>query len=148
MAAKTEINKWKNRKFTKARFKKAVEGSGGFLSVIAKRLNCSRQTVHTYRDELQDVRDWIESEDELLGDVAESQLAKHVKEGDLRAIEFYLTTKQKKRGYAKTQIVDNRSSDGSMSPKEKASPEEYAKAVAAETEGLLQKYHGIDDKAV
>ncbi len=133
------------RKYGKAKIKAAIKGSGGFKTRIASNLGCSRTTLNKYIDELPELQEWLDDEDCLLGDVAESKLHGEIKEGNLTAIIFYLKTKQQKRGYVEKQVVDNTSSDGTMKP---ASPEEHAKAVAAATDRILAKYHGIDDKAV
>ena len=86
-------------KFTVNQFLKAINGSGGVKSDIAKRLKCARPTVNRYLKENEELYDAWESELESALDLGESSLLALVKAKDFNAIKFFLTTKGKERGY-------------------------------------------------
>jgi len=132
-------------KYGKKAIQKAITGSGGLKTVIAKRLGCSRTTLYEYIEELPDIAEWIEDEREQVGDICESKIIKAIKEENTTMIIFYAKCKLKDRGYVETLNVDSTSSDGTMSP---VSTKEHAEAVAEATDEILRKYHGIDDKAI
>ena len=86
-------------RISKKRIKKAVEGSGGIVTIIARRLNRSRQQVYTYLEKYPDLKELVEEEREKIVDIAESKLIEKLKENKDWAISFVLKTLGKKRGY-------------------------------------------------
>lgn len=86
--------------------KKAIAGSGGIISTIAKRLRCDWHTADKYI-KVHELQDEVEAEKESLLDFAESQLLINIKNGDTTSILFYLKTQGKKRGYIEGQKVEN-----------------------------------------
>jgi len=86
-------------RISKKRVKKAVEGSGGIVTIIARRLNRSRQQVYTYLEKYPDLKELVEEEREKIVDIAESKLIEKLKENKDWAISFVLKTLGKKRGY-------------------------------------------------
>lgn len=77
----------------------ATKGSGGFVTVIAKRLNCTTATVYKKMKKHESVRAAIEEERVLQLDEAESALRAQIRKGNVTAIIFFLKTIGKKRGY-------------------------------------------------
>jgi len=87
------------RKFTVKQIEEALKKTGGFYTFAAKELGCCYQTVSTCVREspyLQKVKQEIEEE---ILDIAEIQLIKKIRKGNIGAISFYLKYKGKDRGY-------------------------------------------------
>lgn len=86
------------RHFQKSDIKKAIEKSGGIISLIASRLKCDWHTAKKYIKEF-DLETEMMSEKESMRDIAESKLLENIKLGDNTAIIFFLKTQAKDRGY-------------------------------------------------
>jgi len=89
--------------YTAAEVVEAIKGSGGFVTAIARRLNCTARHVYNLIDKYETARDALFDEREAMRDMAEGELYKKIKEGDTTAIIFYLKTQGKSRGYAERQ---------------------------------------------
>ncbi|TIP29395.1 MAG: hypothetical protein E5X67_07260 [Mesorhizobium sp.] len=86
-------------KLTQERVAKALTKTGAMVAETAKLLGVSRQSLYLFLQrypELQQLR--TEIEDEML-DEAEGHLATAVRNGDLDACMYYLSTKGKNRGF-------------------------------------------------
>jgi hypothetical protein len=94
------------RKLNVRRAAEALRKSAGLLTVASKRLGCHRDTLAAFiaeSPELQAVRREIDDE---IADLAENQLLRAIRNGDLKAICFFLRTKCRDRGYSeRTEIV-------------------------------------------
>jgi hypothetical protein len=86
------------KNFTESQVKKAIEGSRGIISSVARKLRCDRGTAKTYIKKL-GLDDVLEAELENGLDIAESQLHKKIDQGDMLAITYYLNNKGQSRGY-------------------------------------------------
>jgi hypothetical protein len=78
---------------------KAIEGSGGFVTQIGKRLGCSPRHVYRLLEKYQTAKDALFNERESMKDMAEGEMYKKIKGGDTTMIIFYLKTQAKDRGY-------------------------------------------------
>lgn len=96
--------------FQKSDLKKAIEGSGGYISEIARRLKCDWHTADKYIKEFELTEDLI-VEDERATDRAEIKLMQAIEDGEIAAIIFRLKTKGKKRGYVERQEVTGAGGD-------------------------------------
>jgi len=88
---------------TVKQIEEALIKNGGFISRAAKKLNVTPQAIYKRvknNKRLQEVKRNVE-ESNL--DLAEDQLLKKIKDGNLGAICFYLKCKGKNRGYIETQ---------------------------------------------
>ena len=94
---------------------RAIDGSGGILSAIAKKLNISWATVRNYIENY-NLQPYIDEEKESVLDLCESKLIQNIDDNDNQAIFYYLNNRGKSRGYNAPVKIDNISSDGSMSP--------------------------------
>ena len=81
----------------------AIQGSGGFVTTVAQRLECSRQYVYTLMNKYATVREALEDEREKIKDMAEGELLKQIRGGNMTAIIFYLKTQGKHLGYVERQ---------------------------------------------
>lgn len=96
--------------FQKSDIKKAIQGSGGYISEIARRLKCDWHTADKYIKEFELTEDLI-VEDERATDRAEIKLMQAIEDGEIAAIIFRLKTKGKKRGYVERQEVTGAGGD-------------------------------------
>ncbi len=86
-------------KYSEKQMVEAIRGSGGIVSVVARRLGCGRATIYRYCDRFPSVAEALENEREVLLDAAEKGLFDAAEGGDLYAIIFALKTLGKDRGY-------------------------------------------------
>lgn len=83
----------------------ALVKARGLQTVAAQMLGCKWETVRNYVKRYPECAEALELANTALGDLAESKLTDNITNGDQRAIEFYLKSKHKARGYAdKTQV--------------------------------------------
>lgn len=88
---------------SKKKFKEAVLDSGGVITTIANRLNVQRKTVYEWLVKHPEMKEYIEQETEKILDMAEISLFSQVKDKDLGATKYLLSTKGKNRGYIEKQ---------------------------------------------
>lgn len=89
------------------RFVKACKNSGGLISVIAKRLDVTRQSVYDFiKREPASLKYMTEAKEEIL-DMAESKLITSMNNDDMESIKWYLARIGRKRGYQDKEIVVN-----------------------------------------
>ena len=83
----------------------ALVKARGLQTVAAQMLGCTWETVREYVKRYPECAEAINLANNALGDLAETKLVDNITNGDQRAIEFYLKTKQRDRGYTdKTQV--------------------------------------------
>jgi hypothetical protein len=80
--------------------KNSIIKSKGFISQVAKNLNCENKTIYNYVNKYPDLQEVINDTREKMIDFAESKLLKKIKQGDTTAIIFFLKTQGKHRGYS------------------------------------------------
>ena len=95
----------KAEKFPLEQVLAAIKDSGGIQAVVAQRLKCSRNTVSRYAREYATVRQALDDESETVLDLAESKLIAAIRNDDLSAVKYILSTKGKGRGYSERQEV-------------------------------------------
>jgi len=87
-------------KITKRKFLKALKGTAGILTQVAKNMDVSRNAVHEYINRTPEVKPLTEQEREQILDIIEGSLINRAVKGeDLKAQMFYLKTIGRKRGY-------------------------------------------------
>ena len=106
----------KKTKRTKAAVIQALQTYKGLLSLAARALGVTPQTLWNYRKRWPELEQVIADAEEEMLDTAELALYGKIAAGDLKAIMFYLKTKGNKRGYtvangrlqaATSQMVDS-----------------------------------------
>ena len=85
---------------------KAVENSGGFVSLIADRVGCSLTSIYNWIEKDEDVAAAIKREKVKQVDHAEGKLQSLIKKENPTAIIFYLKTQGKDRGYYEHRTQD------------------------------------------
>ena len=88
----------------KSDIENAIKDSKGFISTIAKKLNCDWHTAKK-AIETHQLDEMLQNEKETLTDFVESKLIQNINDNDVTSIIFYLKTQAKKRGYVdKTEV--------------------------------------------
>jgi hypothetical protein len=87
-------------KVSKAAIIKAIRGSGGIMSTVAKKLDVSWYTAKRYIDAFPETLQAYEEEQEAVLDMAEGTLLSSIKNGDVQASKWFLSTKGKRRGFS------------------------------------------------
>lgn len=90
-------------RYTVAQMIEALRQCEGLVATAARALGCDRETVYHYMQRHPEVAEAREEAREIILDVAESELAKAVRLGDLDAVKFTLSTVGKNRGYVTRQ---------------------------------------------
>lgn len=85
----------------------AIEGTGGIISSVAKRLGCSWATAEKFIKKFDESKEAYNNEKEKLLDLAENTMIAAMQEGNLDAAKYYLGKKGQERGYQDTQKVDH-----------------------------------------
>jgi len=96
-----------NKKISKERFQKAIEDTGGILTLVARKLKVSRSTVYEYLKNNAWAWNLVNDEREKIIDLGEASLFFQVKERQPWATKFLLTTIGKSRGYVEKQEVEH-----------------------------------------
>jgi len=81
------------------RWAKACKGSGGIISLIAKRLSVDRSAIYLYLEREPRAHYYLKEAKEEILDVAESHLIKGITDGDKEDIKWYLSRLGRHRGY-------------------------------------------------
>ena len=89
--------------FTAEQMITAIQDSNGILAVAARKLGCTRQTVHNYVNKFATVKAAYHDARENNIDYVEGQLMTAIKNGSVPAIMFFLKTVGKHRGYVERQ---------------------------------------------
>jgi len=84
---------------------KALQATGGFLSLAAQRIGCSTRTIQRRISASAKLQQTLNELVEKNLDIAESSLMRKIVAGELGAICFFLKCKGKHRGYIERQEV-------------------------------------------
>ena len=102
---KTTQNRTPERRLTKTTFSRAIKDSYGNIMVISERIGCQRSTVYSWLDKELELKLQLDSEREMIVDLAENKLVENIQHGETSSIHFVLKTLGRKRGYVeKTEI--------------------------------------------
>jgi len=97
---------------TQNKMMKAIKGSNGIISTIAKNLKCEWHTAKTYIDKWEETKQALKDEQETFGDFVESKAMERINEGSETMIRFYLGTLYKKRGFTEKTEMELTGKDG------------------------------------
>lgn len=93
-------------KFTVNQIKQALEKAGGFFSIAAESLGCTRKTIYNYCDRYPELKEVCDDIRERYLDLGETELIKKIKKGSTPELIFFLKTRGKSRGYVEKQELD------------------------------------------
>ena len=91
--------------YTVEQVAEALRNSAGIYTMAGIQLGCCGNTVSNFIKKHPELLELIEQVTEQNLDLAEVELLKQIKEGNIAAIIFYLKTKGKHRGYVERQQV-------------------------------------------
>ena len=94
-------------KITIKKFEKAVKGTDGIISHIAKKCGVAWITIREFIDENPEAQRLFDEEREIILDVAESKLFQRVKTGKTWAVQMALSTRGKARGYTEKKQIEH-----------------------------------------
>lgn len=91
------------------KFKEAVKGSRGIITIIAKNLGNSRKAIYDFMEKHPKMKELVEEEAEMPVDKAESVLHAKLNEGDMDAVKLILLNHKRgrKRGYGVKHEVEH-----------------------------------------
>jgi acyl-CoA reductase-like NAD-dependent aldehyde dehydrogenase len=89
-------------RLTVAKIKEAIANADGVIAEAARALGVSRMTIYRRIEESDDLREAVEAAREELTDIAERELGKAIRAGNLTAIIFHLkgSPAGRRRGYS------------------------------------------------
>lgn len=90
-------------KYTTQQMIDALLATGGIISLAAKRIGCSRHTVHIFIKNHPTVKAAYDEANEANLDIAEAMLLQQVRAGNEGQLRFYLSAKGRSRGYGASQ---------------------------------------------
>ena len=90
----------------------AVRNSRGLIAAAARKLGVSRRTIYNRMEKSEDIREAVDEARDFTMDVAEAKLFQAIEAGESWAVQFYLKTQGKVRGYAERRETDHRFPDG------------------------------------
>lgn len=105
------------RKLTVEKVRKAIDGSQGSITEIARRCKVSRLSIYNFMERYPTLKEEITQEKEIVLDANEDRLQEIALLGDIKdsttlsAVKFYLSTKGKKRGYVEKQEIEHSGTD-------------------------------------
>lgn len=99
--------------FTAEQFIKAIPGTGGIITAIARKVDCDWYTAKKYITQFPTVTRAYDAEKEMVKDTIEVSLITQAKAGEGWAVKYYLSTQAKDRGYVERQQVEHSGKDGS-----------------------------------
>jgi hypothetical protein len=97
----------KTKRFSNAQIAIAMTDSHGILSVAAKKLKCSRQTIYNHLKKSKRLQAIYDNENEAMIDFSEMKLFENFQAGKEASIFFFLKTKAKHRGYIERPVWSN-----------------------------------------
>jgi len=101
-------------KYTAEQFIKAIPGTGGIISAIARKVDCEWNTAKAYIDKYPTIKQAYDNECQTILDMAETGLYKAIREGKDWAIKYILSTKGKSRGYVERQELSGPDGSGAL----------------------------------
>lgn len=99
----TKIRKIRKKRPQNTAIIDALAKTGGNIMQTAIALDVTRQALSKWVNSDSELKSAREEAEESINDLAESQLVRAIKNGDLTAIIFRLKTKAKNRGYVERQ---------------------------------------------
>ena len=97
--------------YTAEQFIRAIPGTGGIITAIAKKVGCDWYTAKKYITEYATIKRAYDAEKETVKDVVESSLITKAKDGESWAVKYYLSTQAKDRGYVERQEITGKDGD-------------------------------------
>ena len=117
-------------RISKNKILKAIKGSAGIMSTIAKKLDVDWHTAKKHVLKYDVTRQALENEEEAILDMADNALYASVKDKEQWAVKYLLATKGKKRGYVERTEHDHTTKGESLHKKLNELPEDELRKLA------------------
>lgn len=102
----------KTQQYTAQQVADALTQAKGFVSVAARNLGCTDQTVRNYIERYAVCKQAVTDAREAMIDYAEGKLYQNIQNNDTVSILFFLKTQAKQRGYVeRTEVTGANGSD-------------------------------------
>lgn len=88
-------------KLSVARAKHALEQSGAIRSIAARMLSVHRSTLYAFLLRHPSLEAYANEVEETIKDIAEAEIIKAIRAGDMQTVRWYAETKMKDRGYSR-----------------------------------------------
>lgn len=88
-----------DRVLTVEAVKVALENAGGLKTAASLLLGVHRSTLYRFMDEYPEIKEASRDIDEQTKDMAEGQVLKAIKNGDMNTVRWFLDRKARERGY-------------------------------------------------
>jgi hypothetical protein len=99
-------------RYTTAEIASALKDTRGMVYVAAARLGCRGETIKARLQKSADLRRVLEEARGLMADKTEQKLFDAIEQGDAWAVQFYLRTQARNRGYVERQEVTPTDTEG------------------------------------
>ena len=96
----------RTRRFTPAQIISALTQTRGMVTLAAERLVCDAETIYNYAKRYPAVAAELKNQRERTTDIAEMKLCDAIDAGEPWAIQYYLRTQGRGRGYGEKQDVN------------------------------------------
>lgn len=100
------VKTYKKNAITKQQMMKAIDNSGGIISLIANRLGCEWHTAKRYIEMWEETKQAHVNELEKFKDICETTVLKAVQDGDVQTAKWVLSHRARDRGYGDKIEVD------------------------------------------
>ena len=91
-------------KFKEMDVVKAIQETDGYITYTAKKLKCTYNTLKNFIEKSKTCQEALLVAKECILDLAEKTLVDKMRDGNLDATKFYLTSKGKERGYGNPEV--------------------------------------------
>ena len=88
------MSKKNGQRYSTAQFIAAIDGSGGIVTTIAKRVGCSWNTAKKWIDEYPTVAAAYSDEQETINDMAEGMLMQSIRKGNTQDAKWWLSRRR------------------------------------------------------
>jgi hypothetical protein len=101
-------------RYTEKKIRAALIECKGMVYIAAQRLGCSLNTIKARVAKSRALQETLDAARGMTGDTAELKLYQAIQEGEPWAIQFYLKTQCKTRGYSEKVEIDFRDLDAAI----------------------------------
>jgi len=105
------MSKKNGQRYSTAQFIAAIDGSGGIVTTIAKRVGCSWNTAKKWIDEYPTVAAAYSDEQETINDMAEGMLMQSIRKGNTQDAKWWLSRIRKDRFAERREVTGADGSD-------------------------------------
>jgi hypothetical protein len=91
--------------YSKSQFEKAIEGSGGVISTVARKVGCEWATAQSWIDKCPGLQSLIDAERLRVTDIAKSHIVRAIHQGNIPICKWWLTMYDRQDADENSQIT-------------------------------------------